>query len=159
MDNTGNGEQFPVMEEVFKESRRVLRRGGIMVIAGCLPFTQKHSIWFNHLHLGVTERWCKLFPTIKQYEAMFDKCGFKIVSKMNCLGLDLLKHYTDPEFAVKPEWRSGSSYFGFATESELLEIEEKAKTMVDNGTMVGFIKEHNKVSEIGALNILMCRAL
>ena len=91
MDNTGNGEQFPVMEEVFKEAKRVFRPGGILFIIECLPSTQRYSVWYNQLNQAVTERWCKLFPTVKQYEAMFNKRCFKIVSKLTILDVDFQK--------------------------------------------------------------------
>ena len=159
MDNTANGKEFPIMEEAFKEAKRVLRPGGIMVVAECLPFSQRYSVWCNQLHLGVTERWCKLFPTLDQYKDMLHKSGFKVVSKMNILGLDAVKHYCEPEFPLKAEWKCGTSYFGFATDVEMREIEEKGRKMIADGTITDFIKEHDKVSDAGVITILACTLL
>ena len=78
---------------------------------------------------------------------------------LTILDVDFQKHYADPEYPLKKEWRCGSSYFGFATETELLEIEEKAQSMIDDGTMGDFIKEHNKASETGTLTVLTCTSL
>ena len=157
VDNTVNGVDFPVIQEMFREAKRALRPKGIMVIIEGLPYTQRHSLWFNQLHQSLLDRWCKIFPTMKQYESMLDKCGFKIFSKLNVLGLGSLKQYYDPEGPLKKEWRNSSSYWGFATEKEILEIEEKVRKMNEDGTMAEFIKEHDRVSEIGALTITACR--
>ena len=159
VDNTANGKDFPIMEEMFRETKRVLRPKGIMVISEPLPYTQRNSVWYHHLHEDLSDRWCKKFPTIKQYEAMFDKCGFQIFSKLNILGLDLIKQYFDPEGPLKKEWRRGSSYWGFATEEEILDIEKTVRRMNENGTMNDFIRDHDSSSETGVAAIVACRSL
>ena len=159
MDNTGDGKQFPAMEEAFKEAKRVLRPGGIMVVTEGLPFALRYSLWFTQLHVEATDKWCKLFPTLDQYKAMFDKCGFNIVSKLNTLGLHWLNHYYDPEYPLREEWRSGSSYFGFTTDDEIRQIEEKCRKMIADNTIDDFIKQHDQVSEAGVLTILACKSL
>ena len=114
----------------------------------------KDAVWFMQLHKNSIERFCKLFPTVNQYMSRFDNCSFKLVSKLNLLSTALMKHYYDPEGPLKKEWRNGSSYWGFVTDQELLHIEKSVRKMNEDGTMMQFIKEHDRTSEIGSLTIL-----
>ena len=159
MDNTANGEDFPIMEQLFRETKRVLRPKGIMVVVNFLPQTGRKAIWFNQIHESLTERWLKLFPTIQQYEAMFENCGFQSFSKLNILGVDMIKNYYDPEGPLKKEWRAASSYWGFATEKEILEIEKKVRKMNEEGTISEFIRKYDTVSETGGLTIIACKSM
>lgn len=49
--------------------------------------------------------------------------------------------------------------FGFATEQEILDIEQKVREMNKNRTIGQYIKEHDKTSEIEILTTLACIAL
>ena len=154
-DNTGDGEHFPIMEEIFRETKRVLRPKGVMAIITCLP-TGRDAIWYMKLHEKLLDRHCKLFPTVKQFLRMFNKCGFECQTKLNFLGADLWKNYLDPEGPLKKEWRLGDSLFGYATNEEIKEIEDYVRTMKENGTLEKFVEENDKTLEIGVLTLIVC---
>ena len=144
------------MEEMFKEAKRVLLPKGIMIITEVLPSTIKEAIWYCQLSQTLCDRFSKLFPSMKQYLDMFDKYGFECASKLSVLGRDLQDSHYDPEGPLKREWRNGISVFAFATEQEIDEIEQIVRKMNDNGTITDYIKEHDRLYQMGFLTILVC---
>ena len=159
LDDTANGKDFPIIEETLREAKRVLRQNGVMIIADALPYSLREASWIGQLDTKLMERFSKLFPSVTQYKEMLEKNGFQMVSKLNILGSELVKNYFDPEGPLKKEWRNGLSVFGLATEKEILNIEQRVRKMNEDGTMVQFMKEHDKVSQIGTLAILACVSL
>lgn len=159
LDDTANGKDFPIMEVMFREAKRVLHCNGVMMICGSLPVVVKEAVWFSQLNHALCERVCKILPSMEQYMAMLQKTGFKVVTKLNLLGSELSKNYYDPKGPLKQEWRNGDSLFGFATKQEILDIEQKVREMNDNGTMQDFIKQHDRTEEIGTVTIIACTAL
>lgn len=143
------------MEAVFRETKRILRPKGIMVVIEVLPST-RHAVWYTKLHEALCDRYCKMFPTVSQYLPMFDKCGFHCPTKFNILGTELLKDYFDPEGPLKKEWRKATSLYGYATEQEIQEIELFAREMQNKGTLYQFMKENDRTLEIGLLTVLLC---
>ena len=129
-----------------------------MFIITLLPSVYKESIWFSQLNHSLTDRFCKRFPSAEQYMAMFVKYGFKCVSKSNILGFDSRDNYMDPDGPLKEEWRNGGSYFALATEQELADIKQFVQLEKDKGTMLKFIKEHDRSLEMGSLTIFTCVA-
>lgn len=146
------------MEDIFLETKRVLRPRGIMIIITCLP-TAKDVCWYAKLHKGLVDRYVKMFPTTKQYLDMFDKCGFECRTKLNLLGADLHKDYYDAVGPLKKEWRKGDSLFGFATNEEIQEIEMCMQKMKGNNTLEQFMRENDRVLDVGLLTLLVCTAL
>ena len=144
------------MEQTLQEAKRVLRPNGIMIIGDGLPWSLRHASWIAQLDTSLTERYSKLFPSVEQYDKMFEKCHFKLVSKLSILGSELIKNYYDPEGPLKKEWRDGMSIFGLATDMELRGIEEKVGNMIKEGTMEQFMNDNDKSSQIGFLTILTC---
>ena len=144
------------MERTLQEANRVLRPNGIMIIGDGLPWSLRNASWIAQLDTSLTERYSKLFPSVEQYNAMFKKCNFKVVSKLSILGSELIKNYYDPEGPLKKEWRDGMSIFGLATDMELRGIEEKVGNMIKEGTMEQFMNDNDKSSQIGFLTILTC---
>ena len=159
MDDTANGEDFPSIEETLREAKRVLRQNGVMIIADALPYSLREASWIAQLDRKLTERFSKLFPSVMQYNLMLEKSGFQMVSKLHILGSELVKNYFDPEGPLKKEWRNGLSVFGLATENEILDIEQRVLKMNKDGTMVQFMKEHDRCLQIGSIAILACISL
>ena len=159
LDNTDNGENYPKIEATFRAAKRVLRPQGAMVIASILPTQIQKALWFCQLNYGLCERYIKRVPTLEQYMTMFEKTGFKCVTKISVLGHELYENYFDPEGPLKEEWRKSDSIFGFATEQELQSIIQSVRDMNENGQMVKFIKDHDKSSEMGMIIILACISL
>ena len=141
---------------MFREAKRVLRHNGVMIVAESTPPLIKEANWFAQLNLPSCERYCKLYPSVKQYLAMYEKTGFKCVAKLNLLGSDLMPNYYDPQGPLKEEWRSGVSLYAVTTQEEINEIEQKLKGMIKNGTVEQFIKEHDRTLEIGFSNLTVC---
>ena len=144
------------MEVMFAEAKRVLHPKGIMIITEVLPATIRRNVWYCQLSQSLSDRYCKLFPTTEQYIEMFEKYAFNCVTKFNALGTELVKYYDDPEGPLKKDWRKGVSFFAFATEKEIYDIEQFVQEMNNDGTIFKYIKEHDKTSEMGLLTVFVC---
>ena len=158
IDDTGNGVDFPIVEEVFLEAKRTLRYKGIMLLLTWLP-TARNYVWYDLLHEGLLDRHVKLFPSIEQYLSMFTKCGFKIRTKLNILGADLLKDYHDAEGPLRESWRKGDSVFGYASQEEIREIEDCVQKMKENGTLEEFVRTHDKALDVGFITLILSFAV
>lgn len=156
LDADANGEDFPAMENIFAETKRVLRPKGIMIITEVQPSIIREVIWYSQLNKSLCERYCKLFPSPKQFLTMFGRQGFNCVSKLNVLGADIFKDYFDLEGPLKSEWRRGVSFFGFATEDEIRDIEQTVQKMIEDRTLEQYVKEHDRTLEFGFLTIFAC---
>ena len=87
---------------------------------------------------------------------MLETIEYKCVSKFNILGRDNYSDYVDPTGPLRKDWRRGVSLFAAATEEEIKDIEQKVRDMNENGTIAEYIKEHERVFEIGLMTILAC---
>ena len=156
LEANGNGVEFPTIEKTFREAKRVLRPNGVMIIAANLPPAIKETVWYYKLNTDLTERLSKVYPSLQQYKAMFDKTGFKMITKLSLLGTEIFPNYFDYEGPLRKDWKNGDSLFGYATEQEICEIEAKVKEMIDNGTIRKFVEEQDRASEIGIVSLIAC---
>ena len=147
IDDTGNGSDFPILEEVFLKAKRTLRYKGIMLLLTCLP-TVRNYVWYDMFHGGLLERHVKLFPSI---EHMFTKCGFEIRTKLNILSADLGKDYHDAE---DESWRKGDSVFGYASQEDIREIGDCVQKMKENGTLKEFVRADDKALDVGLITLI-----
>ena len=153
IDDTGNGSDFPISEEVFLEAKRTLRYKGIMLFLTCLP-TVRNYAWYAMLHGGFLYRHVKLFPSIEQYLNMFTQCGFEIRTKLNIIGIDLGKDYHDAEGPLRESWRKGDSVFGYASQEDIRKIEDCVQKMKENGTLEEFVRTHDKALDVGLITLI-----
>ena len=156
-----NGVDFPEMEHAFRETKRVLRRGGMMIITGVTPIMLRKSYWYCQLGRqkeALLDRFCKRLPTTDGYLKMFAAHDFNCVSKFNILSTGIRVH-DDLEGPLKRGWREGVSFFSFATEEEIQDIEQFTRELIENGKMEQFVQEHDKQYEIGGLFVFACISL
>ena len=156
-----NGVDFPEMEQTLQETRRVLRRGGLMIITGVTPIMIRKSYWYCQLgwkNEALIGRFCKRFPTMEEYLKMIAAHDFNCVTKLNFLSAGIHEHYLDLEGPLKKEWREGISFFSFATPDEIQDIEQFIRELIENGKMEEFVREHDKQYEIGNLFLLACKS-
>ena len=141
---------------MFNEAKRVTAQGGVLFVIEILPSTIKNALWYSQLNKELIDRYCKYFPNVGQYLKMLETVEYNCVSKFNTLGLDSYRNYIDPEGPLRKDWRKGVSLFAAATEEEIKDIENKVRDMNEAGTIAQYIKEHEKIFEIGLLTILTC---
>lgn len=148
---------YPVCIEALKESSRVLRPGGVIVISTVLPSAFMNSIWFTQLNKTLSERWCKTLPSMDQFEKMFQAADIECVQKMNVLGSELLKNYYYFEGPLDENWRKNYLYWSSATEEELTDVKEKIEDLKRKGELEKWVKEHDHTDTAGLLTIIFCR--
>ena len=145
-----------MIETTLKEAKRVMTSKGTLFIIEVLPSTIRDALWYGQLNKELSDRYCKHFPTAEKYLNMLETIQYKCVSKFNILGRDNYSDYVDPTGPLRKDWRRGVSLFAAATEEEIKDIEQKVRDMNKNGTVAEYIKERERVFEIGLLTVLAC---
>ena len=79
VNSTGIGNDYPIIEELFRRTKRILRPKGLMIIVTALH-SGKDVVWYTKLHQGLTERYMKFFPAMEQYLRMFIESGFECLT-------------------------------------------------------------------------------
>ena len=159
MDNAKEAGHFPLIEKTLKETKRILRPKGVLVVTAGTPTLVKESVWFTKILPAATEKLLNFLPTNKQYLDMFAKCGFNCVSEMNLLTgatPSLFSNYYDPEGPMKEAWRNGTSAFGLASEQEIKKIKNIIYDLKAKGTLEKFMKENDRTSELGVAVLYIC---
>lgn len=159
LDKGGNEKEVPVLEQVLKEVKRILRPNGVLVIGTVLTSNIRDNYWFIQLHSGIQEKLAKTFLSIDQYLALFAKHGFQCVSSLNLLNVAesvVYPRYWDPEAPLDVTWRAGTNMFGIASDQEVKEMEECLTDLKRKGTLGQFISDHDHSKERGNLTLLVC---
>ena len=158
VDYTGNGKDYPLMEELFRRTKCVLRPKGLLVILTVSP-SAKDVVWYTKLHHGLTDRYFKLFPTMEQFLSMFDDSGFDCHTKLNILGAEFFNDHYDAEGPLKEEWRKSVSLYGLASSEEIKEIESNVREMKENGMLEEFLRRNDKALDVGVFTLIVCASV
>lgn len=157
IDDWSKAPSFEKAEKTLQEAKRVLRPGGILVVGEFLQTTIQESIWYMQLHEGLTERFSKRFLTANQILSMLENAGYNCRSKLNILGHDFIKHYWEPQGPLRHEWWTAyaAGLLAMATEEEIEEIKKMVKEKNENGTMLDYMKKHDRTLEMGCVSIFV----
>ena len=154
LDGTANGKDFPIIEQLFGDTKRILRCNGIMIVLTCTPFV-KNVIWYASLYKDLFDRHLKRMPSVMQFTSMLSKCKLELRTKLNVLGAELLPNNYDAEGPLKESWRKGNSLFANASDKEIQEAEDLVRKMKGNGTLEDFMLKHDKALDIGGLPTIL----
>ena len=158
-EKVGDGKNFPMLEKILRDTKRILRPNGVLIIVNILPSTFKHSIWWTQIHPGITEVLCKRYPSAKQYFDLFAKIGFHCVSAMNFLTTptSLMKtDYWNPEGPLNEEWRNAVNCYDLCGSVKKKEMVDIALAMSEKGTLEEFMVENDRTSERGMYTLFVC---
>ncbi|XP_060556329.1 malonyl-[acyl-carrier protein] O-methyltransferase-like isoform X2 [Ruditapes philippinarum] len=156
LDTTGSG-SFSAATQSLKESVRVLRPGGIVILSTVLPSVISHAVWYAQINLALTERFNKIMPTMEQFDDMFESSHLSCKQKLNILGADLVKDYYNFEGPLDQAWRDAVSYWNFATPDELNDVKRKVRDLKQSGELEQWCKQHDNVTTSGFLTFLFCQ--
>lgn len=148
-----HGNVFSVLEETLRNTKRILRPKGLLVITGPLPAIERESNWFAQLSLELTDTLFQVAPTLEQYLDLFARCGFNCVAAVNLLSKAtpcIMKNYFDSEGPLKRDWRIGTCFYDNVSEKEIERI------LSDKGSLKTFMLEHDRSTEFGILTLLVC---
>ena len=149
MDNTGIGKDYPIIEELFRRTKRVLHPKGLMVIVTALT-SAKEVVWYTKPHQGDM----KIAPSMTQFICMLNESGFKCFTKLNLLGCETLKDFYDGEVSLREDWRKSLSLFDMASDEEIREIESYVQELKDRGKLKEFVKRNDETLDVGILRSL-----
>ncbi|XP_060580337.1 uncharacterized protein LOC132737117 [Ruditapes philippinarum] len=141
-----DGENFPTIQKVLTEARRVLKHDGVLTITSGPSPRFYETIWFVHLNPDIATRHLKQYPHDRKWHEMFRKCGFECSNYIHN-NVDIpeqtMKTLLDPEGPLKKDWRDCNSYWASATPEDLKVVEEKIKELKASGTLDQFVEKHN----------------
>ena len=153
-----HGDSFPDLEQTLRNTKRILRPGGVVVITTLLPGIAKQSTWFTQFSPKVRDVVSQYSPSTEQYLDLFAKYGFSCVAAMNLLTKAtpcVLKNHYDPEGPLKREWRIGTYLYRNTSDAEMVQMLSDMD-IKDKGSLEKFILEHDRTSEFGMLTLLVC---
>ncbi|XP_045192975.2 uncharacterized methyltransferase YodH-like [Mercenaria mercenaria] len=149
---------FPNGVNTLKESIRILRPDGLIVVSTILSSTFSSVTWFSQLNMELTNRFnATILPSVEQFEKMFEDAGIKCIQKLNILGSDLYKSYYNLNGSLDESWRKPSAYWSFATTEEVATAVQKVEMLKANGEYEKWVKEHDHTNSSGVLTIFICK--
>ena len=145
------------MEKTLAQTKRILRKNGILVVMACSRSIINDAIWFSQIHPDITDKLSKINPSVKQYIALFSKHGFKCVSAMNLIPTtSIFDDRLNPEGPLNEDWRIGTSMFQLAGPEKEKEMVQFVLDMKDKGTLEQFVSDHDRTTEIGEMTLFVC---
>ncbi|XP_045169796.2 uncharacterized methyltransferase YodH-like [Mercenaria mercenaria] len=159
LDRTNS--DFSNVIETLQESRRILRRKGVIVITTILPETFAEALWFMQIDRKVAQRFIENNAlSLNQLYKIFEAAGICCTQKMTVLGSDLLNHYYNVEDPLEVSLRRIlNEFWSFATVAEVSELVKRVKDLKDSEELEAWIKSHDRTSTMGILTIMICKPL
>ena len=149
--------QWSAIETTLRNTKRILKHKGLVVILTSMPEMLTESIWYTQIYPPIAEKLAKYFPTSNDWADLFAKCGFEVVSAINSLIPDMKKHF-DPEGPLREEWRLGSCVYACADEDEKKALLATINDLNENGLMKKFMEDHDRTSVMGMTTFYIIRA-
>ncbi|XP_053406444.1 ubiquinone/menaquinone biosynthesis C-methyltransferase UbiE-like [Mercenaria mercenaria] len=149
---------FPNSVKTLKESVRILRPDGLIIISTVLTTTVSRIQWFSQLNMEITNRYnASVMPSLEQFEQMFEDAGIKCIQKINTLGADIIKNYYNLDDILDESLRAPRPYWTFATKEEVADVVQKVKALKAKGEYEKWVKEHDLTSTTGVVTIFFCK--
>ena len=143
------------METVLRNTKRILRPKGVLVIMTGLPSIIKESIWYAQLYHPIAHKLAKYCPSTGEWLDMFAKCGFECVSAMNFLFSQKVNHF-DPTGPLREDWKLGSCVFTVANDEEKKALDQNIKRLSEQERLESFMNEHDRTLEMGFATLFVC---
>ena len=143
-----DGENFPAIEKVISEAKRVLKKDGVICICTNFPQDYLPLVWFTKLNENIMKKHSKQFPQFKHWMQILDKSGFKLLSKLDNnmpASPKMIEGFLDPLGPTRKEWRDVNSYWASGTPEEIKDVENKVLEMHKKGTLKDYAKENTHI--------------
>ena len=147
--------EVSAIETTLRETKRVLRPKGLLVIATSFPELIRESLWYTQIYRPLGEKVAKYFLTSKEWTDLFDKCGFEVVSAVNSLISDKVNHF-DPGGPLREEWRLGTCVYACADDEERKALEDAIIDLKEKGLLKKFMEDHDRTGVIGMTTFYIC---
>ena len=148
-------ERTKAMSKTFLESKRVLKRDGVLLITTCFP-RQYYGFWYTNIVPEVTPRKSMFFRSGECLSTLLEDNGFSNIEFVKLFDSTWPQGYYDPEGPLKEEWRSIDVYWSLFTEEELKIGLERVEEMKLAGTLRQFMLDNDKSMTEG--NMVLIRA-
>ena len=160
LEENPDGENFPTIEKVLVEARRVVKPDGVLAISSSAPPRSYETIWFVHLNPDIASRHLKQYPHDRKWHEIFRKCGFycsNYIHNNANIPEQTMKTLLDPEGPLRKEWRDCNSYWASATSNDLKVVEDKIQELKASGRLEQFVETHNTCKEFFVTSLLLAK--
>lgn len=160
-NDESNGDEmllYPNASEAIFESKRVLKKNGVLFALTMSPVQVSEAVWYHRLMPDVSYRYGNKFPPISTLEEIMENVRMSDVTTLAILNSveyswEHFKHLDGP---FCEEWRNCDSFFSLATNEELGKGLEWLKDMKHDGTLKEFFQQgENKRHELGSHTLLV----
>ncbi len=145
--------QSKVIEEVY----RLLKPGGVLMIAGCSKSQVYDGAWYcNLVPSRIPDARIKIHPTIEYLISESTKYGFTFDGRFVQTDTVLQgKNYFNRLGPLEESWRNADSIFSSLSPSELTDFITKIKTLEAQGVLEDLVERHEEVRKnIGQVTFL-----
>lgn len=142
-DDGGDGvADFPLLEGALRESFRVLRPGGAVLLNHAGQRQIRDGYWWMELIPGAMQRMCRRYISIAGMEQMLTGLGFTATGTAVPLG-DVLqaRDYLNLRGPLDESWRRTDSTWTLAEDDELRAGLDRLRAMLDAGTAESWLEE------------------
>ncbi|XP_045177090.2 biotin biosynthesis bifunctional protein BioHC-like [Mercenaria mercenaria] len=151
---------FPNSVNTLKETVRIVRPGGYIIVSSMLATTASRVTWFTQLNMDLTNRFiAECILSVEQFDKIFEDAGIKCIQKLNILGSDMYNTYYNLDGPLDESWRATSSYWSFATKEDVEVAVQTVQELKAKGEYEKWVKEHDQANSTGLLTIFMCKPL
>lgn len=152
----GDADDFPNVKRFYRESFRVLRSGGVLIINTSSHLQHREGFWWAALIPEAIDRILRRFPSIEKLESFAQEAGF-IGNEVVVPVTEALQgeQYLNPEGPLSAAWRAGDSAWSLATEEELSHAIDDVTSRIENGGMAAFLEAaEQRRATIGQITFL-----
>jgi ubiquinone/menaquinone biosynthesis C-methylase UbiE len=138
---------WPNLVRALAESRRVLRKAGLLVINTCTQRQIEVGCWYNALVPAAVARMCRRYVAVETLARLLSEAGFEVRESrvpQEIFGGD---RYLDPSGPFDKSWRNGDSLWSLATEAELAAGLGTLRELHERGEAEAFMLERDRLRQ------------
>ena len=140
----GEEGSWPAHARVIGEMRRVLRRGGVLVINMCTHRQLRDGFWYYDLVPEARRACIRRHITAERLAAMLAEAGFELRAPEPALEAVMQgRAYFDATGPLRESWRKGDSFWALATPDQVACAEAQIRDMQAAGTLEAWFRKRD----------------